>query len=332
MADSIHLLRALGLAIALGLTAISGAPSAAETVTLKVGYGPGGGFDTAARFVAEHLGAHLPGHPEVAVQNVDGAGSLKLARMLAGTEPKDGSVIGLINPSLVIATVTDPGLTGFDANSLNWIGSLSASPTVCLVGKASAIASVDEFLGGEFLLGASGKASSSYVMAALVKNSLHARFRLVTGFKGSAEINLAIERGEIEGWCGTSLTSYHATGAERTMRLIGRLDFSTSGETADLPALLDRIADGVDRDAAGLVIGYLAFQLPLVLPAGTPPDIVDTHRRAFDAMIADPAFVEAALRRDIRLSPKNGASVEAIVRGLTDASPAIVARAAELIR
>lgn len=325
-------MNALGrtLRTALALTCLALPATASETVTLKVGYGAGGGYDRIARFVAEHLGSFLPGNPDVRVRNVDGAGSLKLAKMMAGNEPADGSVIALINSSIVIATVTQPGLADFDANSINWIGSMNDSPSVCIVANDSPIRTVEDFLGSDFIVGSSGKASATYVMAALIKNALGAKFRLVTGFKGGAEINLAMERGEIAARCGNSLTSYHATGADKTMRIVGQWTLNAPAETRNLPNFLDMIADSGDRAAATLVIGNLAFDNPLLLPPGTPASIVATYRAAFDAMVASPAFRAAAVDRGLDLSPKPGAEVANLIKRLTGLENGLVERAGEL--
>ncbi|PWW03498.1 tripartite-type tricarboxylate transporter receptor subunit TctC [Hoeflea marina] len=319
-----------GLQAAIGVLVLT-APALAEgSVTLKVGYGPGGGYDLMARFVAEHLGGFLPGHPDIVVQNVDGAGSLKLAMMMVGSEPKDGSVIALINPVVAFATVSTPELASFDANSLGWIGSLSGSPQLCTVSRNSPIETVEDFLGRDFILGASGKSSTTYVMAALVKNALHARFSLVTGFKGLAEIGLASERGEIAGSCGNSLTAYTAGGLSQTNRIIGQWALEVPESMKDIPSFLELITDPVDHAAAKLIVDTLRFQHPLHLPPGTPPDIVETYRKAFDAMVADPGFRADAASRKLVLNAKSGETVAGIVRALTGADKAVIDRAGEL--
>ena len=314
----------------LAVVSLSMPAKAADTVMLKVGYGPGGGYDTIARFVAEHLGNHLPGRPDILVQNVAGAGSLKLAKMMVGSEPADGSVIALINSSIAVATVTQPEIADFDANSINWIGSMNETPSVCIVPNDSPIKTVEDFLGADILVGSSGKTSATYVMAALLKNALGARFKLVTGFKGGAEINLAMERGEIGARCGNSLTSYHATGADKTMRLVGQWTFNAPAETKHLPNFLDLIDNDSDRAAAALVIGNLAFDNPLLLPPGTPASIVAEFRAAFDAMVASPEFKTGAVARGIDLSPKPGTEVAEIVRRLTEMEKPVIDRAGEL--
>lgn len=316
--------------MALLLLLLSGPASAADTITLKIGFGPGGSYDAMAQLVAENMGRYLPGEPKIVVQYVDGAGSLKLAKMMAVTEPKDGSVMALVNPSVMVATVTDPALADFDANSFNWIGSLADTALICVVRKDSKVQTAEDLLNGEFILGSTGKASGSYMLSTMIKKTLGAKFNVITGFKKSSEVSVAMERGEIEGWCGITLSSFNQTHSAKSQRIVAQWSYKVPEEIKDVANFADRISDPLDLAAAGLLTGHLKFQLPLFLPPGTPEAKVEEFRKAFDAMVADPAVLAAARERNSEITPQSGMKVAETIRELTATDKATIARAAEL--
>jgi tripartite-type tricarboxylate transporter receptor subunit TctC len=145
------------------LVASFAAASAVEfkTITLKVGYGAGGTYDLSSRLVARHLGKHLPGNPNIVVQNVPGGGSLKLAKLMLGSEPADGSVVAAIGPAIAFAPTLDPQNADFDPLQIVWLGSLSNEPAFCVTKKGSGIDTLEKFLSETFHIGASGKMSAT---------------------------------------------------------------------------------------------------------------------------------------------------------------------------
>lgn len=257
-----------------------------KTITIKVGYGPGGGYDRTSRLIARHLGRFLPGNPDIAVQNVPGGGSLKLTKMVLGSEPADGSVIASVSEAMSYAPVLDPQNANFDPLALQWIGSLVNEPAYCMTAKSSGIDTMDKFLQSDFLIGATGKSSVTYIFAALVKNGLKAKFKIVTGFEGTADIQLAMERGEIAGMCGVS--SYNISGNRDTLDLIGTFG---SGIVAGKERFTAKIEDAKVREAAELIETALHFHHPLVVPPGTPKETVEALRKGYMEMITDPAFL-----------------------------------------
>ena len=180
-----HIARIGALALAISVaSALSAHAFDAKQVTLKVGYGAGGTYDISSRLVAKYLGKFLPGNPEIIVQNVPGGGSLKLAKLMMGSEPADGSVIASISQNIAFAKVVNPSNVDFDPASIVWLGALSSEPGYCATSKASGIDTMEKFLSGNFHIGASSKNSQTYQLAAIVKNGLNAKFDIVTGFSG----------------------------------------------------------------------------------------------------------------------------------------------------
>lgn len=303
----------------------------AEDITLKIGYSAGGGYDTFGRLVARHLGKYLPGEPTIIVQNVPGAGSLKLTRLMMTSEPADGTVFAHVNSSNVTAALITPDIANFDPDDFIWVGSLLNQPSICYVGENSGIETADDFLTQEFLVGATGKTSQTYVFAALVKNLFDANFEIVTGFSGGNEIDLAIARGEISGRCGNSLVTLKTKGTLESMDVVGQVALTVPDDHAGFENYMDRIDNDLDRNAARLVIAGLRIGRPFFLPPGTPDDVVDQFREAFDKMVVDPEFLADAESINFQAQPTGGAEIEAILSEILDVDEATIARARELV-
>jgi tripartite-type tricarboxylate transporter receptor subunit TctC len=306
--------------------------NAADNIVLKIGYSPGGGYDTVGRLVGRHLGRFLPGHPSIAVQNVPGGGSLKLTKLMVGAEPADGSVVAIVNASNATATVFDPKKADFDATAIKWVGALDNDVSYCYVGANTNIRSAQEFLTKSFKIGATGRTSETYLFAALVKNLFNANIDIVVGFEGGSEIDLAVERGEISGRCGNSRSSLMARDRYGKVRLTGFWAHSDFDETGEVPDLLSMIDNDLDKQAARLVVGALRVHYPILLPPETPGEVVETYRTAFAGMVEDAAFLEDAKKLNLEIKPTGGAEVAGILQGLLTVDQAIINRAMELVR
>lgn len=311
---------ALAVAMSLGGAV---AARAADVLTIQVGYGAGGSYDMAARLVGRHLGRFLPNKAEVIVQNVPGGGSLKLAQLMLGAVPTDGSVIGAIGPGTTLAEKLDPANVQFDPRKLRWLGSLGAVESFCAVSKASGIATIEDFTGKEFHIGASGKSSTTYLFAALAKNALGAKFDIVTGFDGVAAIELAMERGEVAGHCTFDRNDLAKTGMRDAMNVIVRFGRADVGELQSVPRVTEMVTDPAKRQAAEMVESLRDYDFPFVAPAGTPGEVVAALRSAFDAMVKDPAFIAEVEEHDeFKLQPTSGAELERMLGERLAADPA----------
>ena len=302
-----------------------------KTITIKVGYGAGGNYDLSSRLVARHLGRFLPGNPDIIVQNVPGGGSLKLTKMMLGSEPADGSVIASISEAMPFAPVLDPANANFDPLSMQWIGALSSEPCLCLTTKSSGIDTVEKFLAGDFLIGASGKSSLSYIVAAMVKNGLHAKFNIVTGFEGSAEILLASQRGEVVGLCAQAY--YSVADKLGDFNAIGTFGPGTVAAQPTLLRFSTRIKDPVTRKAAELIESSRSFYLPLLVPPATPKETIDALRKAYVEMSRDPDFLADATKLGgLDVDVTTGEEIAARVAEELKADPAVFEAARDLVK
>lgn len=305
----------------------------ARTVTIKVGFGAGGSYDMASRLVARHIGRFLPGNPGVIVQNVPGGGSMRLTQLMLGAEPADGSVIGFVASSMAYAPLLDPANAAYDPLGLKWIGSLARGENMCVLLRPSGIDTIGKFVNEKFLLGASGKNSTTYILAALARNTLGAKFGIITGFDGVADIELAMHRGEIAGHCVASPGDLDRNDLRARVHTIVGFGSKDLQGYESLPRLRELIDDPMMRKAIELVEAGVDHSLPLVAPVGTPPETVAVLRAAFDAMVVDPAFVEDAGRvSDFILQPASGAVLEDIIRANFASDPATFEAARNLVK
>ncbi|TPK78251.1 hypothetical protein FJ527_07105 [Mesorhizobium sp. B2-4-18] len=299
-----------------------------KTITIKVGYGPGGGYDQTSRLIARHFGRFLPGNPDIVVQNVPGGGSLKLTKMVLGSEPADGSVIASVSEAMSYAPVLDPQNANFDPLALQWIGSLVNEPAYCLTAKSSGVDTMDKFLQSDFLIGATGKSSVTYIFAALVKNGLKAKFKVVTGFEGTADIELAMQRGEIAGMCGVS--SYNISENRDALNLIGTFG---QGIVAGQEKFTARIDDPKVREAAALIETALQFHHPLVVPPGTPKETVETLRKGYMEMVRDKAFLaDIGKLSEMTVNATSGEDISRLVSEQLKVDPDVFETARNLVK
>lgn len=307
------------------------ATAAVSQVVIKVGYSPGGSYDAAARAVAAHIGPFLPNAPQVVVENVAGAGSYKLARLFAEAGARDGSEIAVIASALALAPIFEPD-RAFDPTKVFYIGSLSSRPSYCVASKASGITTLDQLLTQPVKVGATGPGSSTYLYPALIKHALKAQFEIVSGFEGGAEIDLAMERGDVQARCGVGFDSLILNGMMDRVNIIAEIGPTKVEGGPKAEFLLDRITDPTTKAAAVLVVSSSRIHHPFILPPDTPLEIVAAYRNAFDAVVKDPAFLADAARGFVDVSPTSGAEVEATIRSLLASDPAIRDLARELVQ
>jgi len=314
--------------------AVGGGFAAADEVYTKIGFPAGGAADNAGRLVARHIGRFLDGNPDVIAQNVPGAGGVRLMRLLASSEPDDGSVVALVSVSAVVLGVLNPDSAAAMDEQLAWIGALSKEPSICAVSADSGVTDVEGFRTESFKIGATSRTTQTYLQAAFLKKLLDARYDIVTGFSGGPEVNLALARGELDGVCGISLYTFLGSKFNEGKRIIGYVGPEPSPDVVDEAYISFEtlIEDERDLKAVRLLMTSKYALFGFAMPATTPPDIVDAYRAAFDAMVADEAFQADAVRFLPVLSPSSGVEVESLLAGVLDTDPAVIARARELAK
>jgi tripartite-type tricarboxylate transporter receptor subunit TctC len=258
-----HALRVYALATVavIGLAGAS-APGSAQTpeefykgknISVMIGYGPGGSDDLWARIIAKYLGDHIPGHPTGVPANIPGAGSLKLANQIYNKEVKDGTVIGLINRGVLFEPLLGGDGILFDPLKLTFIGSPDRDTAVCAARKDTAVQTWQDLATKELTVGATGSGADTEVYPNFLKNMLDLKFKVVSGYTGSKEINIAVERNEVQGIC----VSYDTIARENIFKsgvvhLLFQAALKPDPRLQDVPAVLDFAKTDQQRAAAAL--------------------------------------------------------------------------------
>ncbi len=325
-----------GMALALPLANAAKAESVEEfyrgkTINLIVGFSAGGGYDTTARIVAPYLKKHLPGNPSVVVQNMDGAGSLKATNYLYSVAPKDGTVIGTFSRGMPMEPLIGSGAALFDSAKFTWLGSTTSEYSVVLAWHTSPVKTWNDLLKTEFTVGGEGSGSDSDIYAMLLKNLFGAKIKLVTGYPGSAELMLAVERGEIDGrasWSWSSLKSAKADWIrDKKVNYLVQLNIGRNPDLPEVPLILDLATNEKQRQILKVVLSRQTMGRPFAAPPGIPEDRKQALRKAFDDTMKDPEFLAEAKQRKMDVNPVSGAEVEKLVAELYRTPPDVIAEA-----
>ena len=309
-----------------------------KKVDFVIGSDAGGGYDIYARNIGKHLGRFLPGNPTVLPRNMPGAGSGTAAAALFRLSAKDDTVIGALFPGVIVGPLLeDRAQNLFDPNKFEYLATADSGTRVCITGPSSKVKTFEDAQKQKTVIGASAAGGSTRDYAAFHKNAAGAQFDIVTGYKGTADIFLAIERGEVDGLCGldwTSLKSQRPTWLEQKSVNILVQDGIESDHELDalgVPSIWKFIAQESDKAPVELIVSQQVFGRPYVAPPGTPPEVVKMLRNAFEAVMKDEAFLADAKQGRLDISPLRGEKVQDVVSKLYAAPKEVVQRARQLI-
>lgn len=325
------------------LASLGGRPTEAQsffegkTVRVIVGLAPGGGFDTYARVIARHMGKHVPGNPTFIVENMAGAGSLIAANHVYKVAKPDGLTVGKFNGSLMLGQVLGQAGVEFDARKFEFIGAAVKEDVVCSLTKASGVASVEKWMAAKapVKLGGVAPGASPDNSGRVLKAVLGLPIQVVSGYRGTAEIRLAVDGGELAGACwswesmrATWRSALEAGDVIPVMQLTGK-------PFPDLPNVPLAINLTKSEEARRLIqVGLQntgAFARPFVLPPGTPKDRVQMLRRAFQETLKDPVFLAEMEKAKLTLDPVTGDELERMVSDLFTLDPALLARLKDIL-
>jgi tripartite-type tricarboxylate transporter receptor subunit TctC len=302
-----------------------------KTFTIVVGHEVGTGFDIYGRTLQRHLGRYIPGNPVVVVQNMTGASGINAANWLYNIAPKDGTVVATFVHTVPFEPLMGNSAAKFEAAKFTWIGNMEESVAVCGVSKASGIARFDEMRSKETIFGATGATGPLVKSALAVKNLLGVKMKVVSGYQGSASVKLAINRGEVHGICGLSMSSITSQWRDEVQSGGFKVILQLSGRPH--PALggvphVDRYAKTAeDEQVFGLIFGAQALGRIYGSTPGIPAERRNALRAAFTATMGDPQFLNDAAKSQIDVNPTSGAEVEAFIARMASSSPEVVERA-----
>jgi len=301
-----------------------------RTVSLTAGFNPGGGADTYARLVARHLGRHIPGNPTVVVRNMQGAGSVIAANHVYNVSAKDGSELGLFAGNITIDPLIGSTQHKYDSRRFNWIGAPASDSNVCLSRPESSFKSIDDVIKREMITGTAG--TSTYDFPLVMNNVIGAKFKLVKGYAGSAALRLAMERGEIEGFCGVGYHSMRTAGlTEGRANILVQVGLAKNPHMPSVPFIFDYAKSDQERQIFRLVFGWLDLERPIGMPPGVPEDRVTAMREAFDRTMKDPALLADAEKAQVGIEPMSGSAIAAFVEEVYRTPPDVAAKAAQML-
>jgi tripartite-type tricarboxylate transporter receptor subunit TctC len=289
-----------------------------RNVNMLVGYGPGTGYDVYARAVTRHMDRHIPGKPRFVVLNMPGAGSLNMLNHLANASPRDGSAVGMPARQLFFEPLYGNDKAKFNPLEFTWIGSVGKDSPLCFTWHTSGIRTFEDTLKKEVMVGSTGAASNSNIYPRILNGIVQTKFKVISGYKGSDDIGLAMERGELAGYCSFGWSSIksarHSWIEKKQINILIQLAMKKHPELPDVPLVVDLVKNEADRQALALVFAQGDIARPLIGPAGVPGERADALRAAFDATMKDAAFLADAQKSGLEVEPLTGAEMEALVR------------------
>jgi tripartite-type tricarboxylate transporter receptor subunit TctC len=289
-----------------------------KTLTIVVGHEAGTGYDYFARTLARHIPKHLPGNPNAVPQNMQGAGGLKAANWLYNVAPKDGTTVAVLAPEAAFKPLFGDAAALFDSVKFGWIGNMDESIGTCAVSDRSGIASLDQLFGRDALFGATGVAAPTSEMTYGLINFLGARIKVVQGYKGTADVRIALGRGEIEGACGPSVstlkTQWKDDLASGRIRPIVQFGLKKSPDLAGVPGIYDYAKSDADREVFDIAFGTHALGRPLLAPPDVPGERVRALRAAFSKTMQDPAYLADIQKLGLATVTSSGEEAEALAR------------------
>ncbi len=288
-----------------------------KRISLVIGYGSGGGYDLYARLLGRFIGAHIPGNPTIVPQNMPGAGSRSAANWLYAIAPKDGTVISCLSQ----ATPTDQALgqpgVRFDADKFNWIGNLSVVNNILFVSAASGVTTIEQAKSKPLAIGASGASSPSVLYPQVSNNLLGTKFKIISGYPGGGDINIAVERHEVDGRGSDSWASMKSTHPDwlrdHAINILFQVGPRRESDLPDVPLWTELAANEDQRQVLDILSGDVSVGRPILTAPDVPADRVKALRQAFDDTMRDPQFIEAAKQSNMELNPMGGEELQRIV-------------------
>jgi tripartite-type tricarboxylate transporter receptor subunit TctC len=306
-----------------------------KTLTIDVGFGPGGGYDLWARTIARHIANHIPGGPTVVVQNMPGAGSLTALSRLYNTAPKDGTVLAAVARAAVMGPLV--GATGarFDPQKLSWIGTPTVDTNLCIANTAAAVKTAKDLVDHPLITGDTGPGSGTYLYPRAFKELLGYKFLPVSGFPSTADIFLAMERREVDGVCEAldSIMSRRPDWlSSKKVSAVLQGGVEPDPDLKNVPFAFDLARNADERQAIAFLYAGEGIGRPYVAPPELSEGRLAVLRTAFDVTMRDADFIKDAANQKFTAKPRNGAYLDALVKSIYGTPAAVIERVGALLK
>ena len=330
---------AAGIAAALTVLVAPGPAQAqslaGKSVTMIIGFGPGGGYDAWGRVVARHIGKHLPGNPNVVPQNMPGGGSFNAANHIYTIAPKDGTVLGIIARDAALGPLTGAAGARFDPLKTTWVGTPTMETNVCIATDRAKVKTVKDLYENELIIGNTGVGTGTYSYPKALNGMLGTKFKLISGFPSSTDVFLAMERGEVDGIC-ESLDSVIGKRpdwiATKKVNVLFQGGAAPNPELKDVPFVVDLARNAEQKQAIEFLYAGQGIGRPFVAPPALPADRLKMLRDAFNATMKDTDFIADVKKQKLDLEPEDGEHLAALIRKIYATPKPIVDKIGELIK
>jgi tripartite-type tricarboxylate transporter receptor subunit TctC len=300
---------------------------------------PGGGYDAYSRLFARYMSKHLPGNPNILVNNMPGGGGIRAANFLYNIAPKDGSTIALLDRGIATAPLLygDESKAQFEAVKFNWLGSAMRENGMATVSTRAPVQSIEDAKTREVIVGATAPEQDPAMFPRLLNDLLGTKFKVVYGYAGQPEMFLAIERGELDGvfmsgWSGNGRAYVREKMKEGKMKLLVQMSATGDPAHSDTPTILSLVKDEQARQVVELILSRLALGRPFLSPPGIPADRVTMLRDAFQKAATDPEMLEEAAKLRLAIDPIFGEEAQALIAKIYKSSPELVLRARNIVK
>ena len=330
------------LSVALAFVGLLAAPARAQepfyankTISIIVGFGAGGGYDLYARLLARFLGNHIPGKPNVIVQNMEGAGGVRAANHVYAIAAKDGTVIAGVNQGAAMFQLLGGKGAQYDPAKFQWLGSMANSNNTVYVWHKAGVNTIEDAKVREVTMAGSGVISDANIYPAILNALVGTKFKVINGYAGTNESNLALERGEVDGRGGGAYSSLVSTRPQwlrdKQIRILTQIGFDKEPDLPDVPLLLDLVKSEEDKQIASLVTLPVAIGYNYWLAPEVPAERMAILRKAFEDTMRDPEMIAEAKRQLFEIRPKKGEELQAMVQKAAQIPKPILQKTATIL-
>jgi tripartite-type tricarboxylate transporter receptor subunit TctC len=304
-----------------------------KTISMVIGYSVGGGYDLYARHLARHMGKYIPGRPTLVPQNMTGAGSLRAASYIYSAAPKDGTVFGTFARAMAIQPLLSSA--PFDGTKFTWLGSVTNDVSTCITWHTSPVKTWTDMLETPVTLGGEGPGADPDIFALLYKNVFGAKVKLVTGYHGTNDTVLAMERGEVDGLCGLSWSTLQSRHLEwmksGKINIVVQAAFKKQPELAGVPLITDLVKTPEQGQILKLILTSQEMARPFAAPPGIPDDRRAALLAAFERTMKDPEFLEEAKKLNLEVNPVSAHAIDDLLAELYATPKEVLEKAAQAI-
>jgi tripartite-type tricarboxylate transporter receptor subunit TctC len=327
-----------GLAIVLGVLSLASSSQADETadfyrgksISLVVSTASGGGYDLWARLLARHFSRHIPGNPNVIVQNTPGSGGLRVMNQLNSVSPRDGTVLAIVHSTAPFTPLLEPQRASFDAQSYGWIGSMTRESSLCIGWATAAAKTFEDLKTHQMIVGSTGAGSHMEIYPRLMNRLFNTRFKVVSGYKGGNDIYIAMERGEAEGRCGITMPALRVVRpewiAQKKVNFLIQTGLAPGADpiSKSVPLLLDMARNEVERQMMELLFVNGELHAPVFTPPGVPPARLAALRAAFKRTLEDPELIADGVKQKMEPTFVSGEEVARLIAKVYATPPSVI--------